>query len=1283
MKDFKGLFTDTVYTKNPPGTWQNAKNILFTKKFNSPVNENGTKFSHLIEGELLGEINTNKDIIYFSKVYGKSYNSVISLYNFNTKEVVEVLKGNFNFNRPIEGVYKYDFEGSLIVAWCDGVFSDSNTPKIAKITNSDLPLDLGVLNDSNLELIELFPNVNKGTIEAKSDDGSIEGIVAYLTFKYGKGNEETPFKPLNTYAALLEISKNNSSLQSKGVKAILKDLDFEVYDYIKIGIYIIGKEKDTAFETKKIFIDSSEKSVNINTIIGLKSISLEDILLPKQSFSKIESMSLHKDSILALNVETKKPIKFQKYANLLKIIPRPVGLTRATNSPDVPFDNSDRVLMFNEVYSFNIQLEMVDGTVSDWFHIPNLDYTEEDIVNIWNTEYAEKHKLELNRFDKNKYYPKFWLINKGGLDNFGVWLNKDVYPDDDEYNSTVDYDGNPLLGQDLRGKPITFHRVMEEPRKNTALKIKESFAIGGAMISNFNIIPEKVRLKIKNIRLGIVKRNFGNSIILAEGLATPAAPQDKLHDYSYLNYSQNIGSQMSPIIPETQYRSDHRPGGAFNQFLFINPELEAFKPKISFNIINFKRLILRYTYGKDSLSAEITAYDSNPDRFILNKDINKEKEFDENKFYTGDFSYNYKLPNNPSQGSKFTDGGLYINNEKPLTNYLEEHDAFLPFKNNSENPIIDAEKLINYELNSFTSKPRYGIGAILNLMSFKDNLYNLAETEIIASKNTLTVVNGELPTYYDRSVLFKVGDVSFARISGGLHYVAVNNSEHTNYANAAIDVKVLSAFSSSYLNIKGAYDNYGDYLSPAIPEDLIALESKPYGYEVEGNAKNTSVNDKAAFPTFDIFKTYLHQFPYRIIRSSLTPDENFIINSLRTYYANNYFELKNGKGDGVAIRSNDNEVYIQMRYTLLYAKVKDYLKTQDADIFLQTRDIFENSPVSLTSKPEGYIGCEHKFSCIITKIGYITIDHKQGNVILAKPEVDILSYKGVRNQFMDLLEFEETFTEDVNGIIKAIDNPYRYTGFSIGIDERYNRLFISKIYPNKKILNTNNSFAESQTLVGYDEDKSFTFSFSLDANFWLCRHDFIVSKYVSFKKNLYGIKNIKENNKFSSISHLFNIGRKGEYFGKKYESYIDLVFNAQATDTKTYDYIDIITELEKNVKTQFTNAPKNKTLDKIIVFNDTQCSGEIDLNSNDYDIIRDIEGTWRVNNFRDLVVNTNLPILNDMGDINFNNLNLDKEWFEKSYFNSKFIVIRCIWSNVKEDTIYLNEVNVASRLSNR
>tara|TARA_R110000772_G_C13310328_1_gene440488 strand:+ start:4241 stop:8146 length:3906 start_codon:yes stop_codon:yes gene_type:complete len=1301
MKDFKGKFTDTSYLKNPEGTWQDARNILLTEQFNSPVNENGSKFNHLIDGVVIGVIETNQEIVYFSKVptsiYNLGYNSIISIYNYTTQQVTVVMRGNFNFNRPIEGIYKYNFEGSLIVVWADGVFNNSNTPKIAKITNLDLPLVNGILEEVKIPLIELFPDISQGNIEGYSDEGNIDGIVAFLTFKYGRGNEETVFKTVNTYASLEEISEVSNQISKKGIRVELTELDYTLYDYIKIGVYVVGDTFDKSYSSRRIPISSSTETVSINSILDYDEIADTEILIPKGFFNKIESLTLHKDSILGLNANTPNIFKFQKYANMLNIVPRLSGLTRPPSiAPDIEYNPSERHLMYNEVYSFNVQCELKDGTISDWFHIPNLDYTQDELATIWGTSYETDYELELNKYLPSEFKPQFHLVNKGTYDRFGLWMNKSTYPNNDEYDSTIDYDGSVLAGQDLKGKTVSFHRVMEEERANTGLDIKNSYVVSGAMITNFDVVPIAVRKKIRNVRIGIVKRNFGNSLVIAEGLVTPASPQEKLEATSYANNDRSHLVNMTPIMASTAYREANFPGMVHNQFCFFSPEVEEVKPSLNINALHFKRLILA-TKSSPNKAAGIRSEAVDVDLGITYKDGgDHDKEFNQNKYYNKPFSYNYKLPNNPSQGSKFVDGGLFINNETSINNYLNTDDGFLPIVAGGDTPFVANPKLITITTTHYGAYNFSVSGSIVALMSFKDNLYTLQEQNIIASKNSLALVNDSLPSPFDRAILFKIGDVSYSKISGSLAYTVVNNTSFINYSNCTINVKIASAFASSFLSIKDSIEEDGEIYSPENTEDLIILEGKIYGYEVTGNSKNSTTNSFAGFPTLDIFKTYLDKFPFRIIRSSLTPDESFIINSLRTFFASNYKELKSGKGDGVAIRANDNEVYIQMRYTLLYAKVKDVLTTSDADIALQTRDIFENEPVSLSSKPRGQIGSEHKFACVLTKVGYLTIDHLQGAVILASPQVNVITQRGVRNEFIGLLEFEKQYREDVNGISKAIDNPYENIGFSIGVDEKYNRLYVSKLYPSSLSVpfeGDRDAYYDElieqptpdlSTPIEVENDKSFTQSFSLDANFWLCSHDFTTSKYIEFKNRLYALKNlpISSYQVNKGVIHELNTGKKGVYFGKQYESFIDLIFNAESAISKSLYNVSLITESFLSSSIADLSITK-KTISKLAVFNYDQSSGELVLDLDNKDIIRLAEGTYKINNLRDLVINPNLPIFIKGDKLDINNLNFNKIWFDKSYFIGKFIVVRLIWDNATQHDVFVNEVQVQSKISKR
>ena len=653
MKNFKGLFKDTSITKNPEGTWQYAKNILLSRKFNSPANEKGTLPFQNIKGKVLGVIETNFHTVYFSKLNTRSNASLITLYDRNKNTLKEVLQGNFNFNRPIEGVYKYDYQGNLIVSWCDGVFDNSNSPKITKLTNIDLPLDGIILKDENSKLIELFPNTIKGRITASPTTGNIDGFYAFVTFKYSYKGQETTFKDVNTYAILKTNVNNSGNLKSRGLKITLNDLDYINYDSVIIGLYIVGKDSNNSYQSTNIAISSETKEITITSLNSFTTISNEELLIPKDAFNKAESMTLHKDSIYMLNVKKEEEFKFQKYANLLEIKPL-VG--------EVSDTAENKLLDFNEVYAVYIQLDLVNGETTEWIHLPNnvVESGETDsFVGIMAT-----YSLVQNRFKSTMPYKKFHFENKGNDNKFGYWENEDTYPINDEYDSTVDYDGNPLGGEDLRGKPIRFHRVKEEKISPFDYVAEEDNynPIIGATIVNLNVLPTSVRSKIKYYRLGFATRTLGNSLIVANGVmvnvgksGTGSGASDNAE---YIDIDNFLSTPFSPeYVKEV--------GQSFNRGLFLSPELEKFKPTLDFNVTVVKDIVFR---------------DGSPP----NKDYKTEypllngAALPRNKFYYGFHSYVYKLPNNSAQGSDFLDGGLYLNYYGELQGYIKNNDSFIP-----------------------------------------------------------------------------------------------------------------------------------------------------------------------------------------------------------------------------------------------------------------------------------------------------------------------------------------------------------------------------------------------------------------------------------------------------------------------------------------------------------------------------------------------------------------------------------------------------------------------------
>ena len=1291
MKIFKGKVTDVSYLNNPEGTWQNARNILLTKKFNSPVNEAGTKFNHLVRGEIKGVIDTNEHIIYFSKLLEGTSDRIglVSLYDYNKKTLVEVITGVLDFNRPIEGIYKYDYKGDLIVVWCDGVFSDSNTMKIAQLTIDGQPNIQGI-DSTTIEKLQLFPNINKGKISVDTSDGFIDGVYAYVTFKYANKEVETNFKELNTYAVLKERELNSTTISSKGLKISLSDLNFELYTSIKLGIYIVVENSNNSYITKNINISSSTLEYNITSLEELISISNEDLLIPKERFNAGETITEHKNSILIGKVRKNPEFKFQKYANLLTLAPNTIGQSSASSGNFITVDLKKPILCYSEIYAFYIQCELTNGDTTSWFHIPNTDITSDDIQDAFNTTTESKYELTLNRFNQNQGYKKFHFENRGSSLEFGAWQNKEIYPNDDNYNSTVDYDGSPLGGKDLRNTPVSYHRIMDEDVRldNHTTDLDKSWVVNGLKINNFNSIPLAVRQQIKNIRIGFAKRTIGNSLIVTNGVMVPCSTY-----FSPTNNPDYINQLIKNKIPFTPYfytfSEDFYDEFTFNKAYLYSPDLEKIKPSIDFNVTLVKG------YGKlNDMDTDVDG-DSNALRERLNK----------NKYYFNkDFS-EYKLPNNSEQGSQYIDGGFFISY---VVDFVKDNTSFLINEtinpNGGDQTIADNRKLITTSSNESGGSTffpnaflRY---AHVALLSFKDNLYNLSADTVVSSLNTIELINNNISS----NNVFELGDTYFSEIIGNIKY-RTRESEGpfvgnvVRYNTQKLSYKTLSSFNQSYLEFKTAAE------PKAVEETVFAgdtadqeiLNSLPYGFNVDFPLQLSSLNDLASFKAFNFEDNYIELFEQRIIRSQITPTEGFLINALRTFFANNYYDVGYNKGDIVALRSNDKDLYIQLRFDLQYAEVKDVITTQDTDAFLQTRDIFDREPVSITLEPKGYIGSEHKFACKITKEGYITIDHRQGTIILATPKVKLLSSIGLRNELYNSLEFENSYFEEVNNRLVPIDNPYSFIGFSIGYDYEFNRIFINKLYPEINVstndmVDANRYFTllaglstpSTKTFIKKPNNNSFALSFYLDSNYWVCNHDLIASKYIEFKKELLAIKNIQYQGEVYNygVSHIVNRGFKGTYFGIKYESYLDIIFNKNSETTKTYDVLEIISEVSKNTQVrEITN--EGKTIDKIIIFNDYQCSNFIELNTDDFDVLRNAEGTWRVNNFRDVLKSPNLPILNVKGDIIETNLNINKEWFDKSYFISKFIVVRLIWNNDSDDSVFVNGVNMMSRISKR
>ena len=158
---------------------------------------------------------------------------------------------------------------------------------------------------------------------------------------------------------------------------------------------------------------------------------------------------------------------------------------------------------------------------------------------------------------------------------------------------------------------------------------------------------------------------------------------------------------------------------------------------------------------------------------------------------------------------------------------------------------------------------------------------------------------------------------------------------------------------------------------------------------------------------------------------------------------------------------------------------------------------------------------------------------------------------------------------------------------------------------------------------------------------------------------------------------------KAKYYnGAIRDSYIDVIFNELPAQTKRFDNINWISTVELN-KVIY----KDETITHLVVFNDTQCSGRINLNRDNglwFGVDRkNAEGTWNFNDFFDLLNDPTLPFLDNKNQIISSNININKVWFDQSKFISKFIVFRLITDNVTQKNLHISLVDSNVKKSNR
>lgn len=392
--------------------------------------------------------------------------------------------------------------------------------------------------------------------------------------------------------------------------------------------------------------------------------------------------------------------------------------------------------------------------------------------------------------------------------------------------------------------------------------------------------------------------------------------------------------------------------------------------------------------------------------------------------------------------------------------------------------------------------------------------------------------------------------------------------------------------------------------------------------------------------------------PYRVHRSIVLAKEETDL-KWRTFLALDYYEMPRNKGVIWNIQGYGEQNLIIHHTDSIYRTYgNEVLKTGELEVAVGSGDIFNRPPTEITKAKAGFAGTLSQFSAHMTIFGYVFIDQKRGKIYLLNNELRDISQDGMSDWFRDNLDLNNNLTLD--------DNPFLGRGYTMTHDEELNRLLLTK-------LDTPN-------------EKSFTCSYDFSKRHWVSFHDYKANYMFKMNNKVYllGDNQYYKSNSTLNKGIFFRpsqpVGGGGPTDYIPYETYIDVVFNDASSLQKVFYSIEWIS----NVVNEIGTSLFNETFTKIWLYNNYQSTAEIDLER--LKNLRRTESSWKFNDFRDILtedtrnnaINFLKPTIEHV-DLDTSTIDNNQAWYRKRRFSNTYIIVRFIFNNLDNKSIYLYE----------
>lgn len=1271
MKLTQGRITDNGPIDQKEGSWRGGRNGLVSGQLGAITNEPG--FDLLIQsvpGINIGNIVLDSNLVALFQINGS--NSEIYIGNL-TASTLRLITSNtdFQFNSafPITGEYYRNSKGQIIISW-----TDNNMPP--RVMN--IEIDYSTAID---KLTRVYLKYTPAQLTASSildTGGSLLAGAYFITTSYISVDEsQTSY---STVLGPFYITDNvrsdigpkydgakEGSPTSKSLSLQFSNVDTD-YKYLVVSLVSKVGGVITAKQISKIAIVTSTINTTITGSENEGVISLSDIIVGNDVYTKVKAITQVSNQLIMANLSKEDEISHQLMALNVVVNYETTLIDITSTGNDNPKLDPTRGFMHNEVVGLYIYLIKDDGTITRGYHIPgravavynNGDHPEFNglFENVLVTNAAGDHitrAVDIGGSNSKVFQFFNTADNPGASTNMQYWENEEVYPNSIEFGSLV-------------GKPIRHHKFPSLGHIK-AKNYNSDVTFGSSKLTRLNIKVSNVVLPdgYTGYLIGAAKRNFSNSTIIAQDLMQFVGKRSRGTSGDTNLYWTNSGNWktsfqqdngrnvMTNLTPDTSRIRIHafdllldRPAVTPNyveaEILIRNRDINNlydFAAKTGSSILQSGGYYIAGHAAPAVATLQgvnLTEDQRNQDVLVLDETrannssqaITTEVQFPKKRFSkASNFKY---LPSNVQGGL-----GEYMNLQAEECAVIQLSSDIYGFNGLTLNTYRNTGRRI----------PQFqaGVGAI-GLPEEVTHLYNLKQY-----KKDMYLNMFEQDIYLiHKNVAIPADETSNISILGG--DVLVSDCSYYNYGpldpedtNENSGTRVARRYVAETVNFASFRYQSSDELSFFFPETdpfpyLINIKKTVQHNLWAYNKDYTSVNDINSLPVNNPIENldFNTKFPYRIIRSKINQVEEKGVNNWRTFPVKDYYEMPKFRGEITNIIGVGDNLIINQKYALYRTRNKIKLATSEGEVVAGSGDIFELPPEEMLPTKEGYAGCQHKSSCLLTKAGYFFVDAEQGKIFL------------LQDKLQEIARGNEIFF--FNNLAGVNDNPYTDTGYIVGWDSEYNRILFGK---------TN----------------GFTMSYSLDLEqgAWAFDHDYHPKSMFHTREGLFSF------DETGSIFRHNSSTKKGIYYDDTiYPTSIVPVFNNPRELTK-YAYG---VKWRSEVRDQDDAIRRTESLTQLFIYNSFQATNLIQLSrylspSLDSYNLRLSAQTWHFNKFRDLIVDNTQPIVLNHLPLT-GNVDVNKPFNLKRRFIDLYHLVNFIYDNQPIDgeqrNLYLYEVEL-------